>query len=65
MKETLKSVKWMDGLILVMAVWVLTGIRFDDMTTMDVIYLVTFSIWIVLFVVRLAIIYRRVHRGDA
>ncbi len=65
MKETLKSVKWMDGLILVMAIWILAGIRLDSMSTLDVIYLVTFSIWILLFLLRLFLIYRRVKRGES
>lgn len=65
MKETLKSVKWMDGLILVMAIWILAGIRLDSMSTLDVIYLVTFSIWILLFLLRLFLIYRKVKRGES
>ena len=65
MKETLKSIKWMDAVILAMAVWILTDINFDDLTTINVIYLVTFTIWIVLFMVRLAIVYQRVKQNGA
>ncbi len=65
MRETLKSIKWMDAVILAMAVWILTDINFDDLTTINVIYLVTFTIWIVLFMVRLAIVYQRVKQNGA
>lgn len=59
MKETLKSIKLMDGLILAMAIWILTDINYDDLTTMNVVYIITFTIWIVLFVLRLIVVYRR------
>ncbi|MBR4696814.1 MAG: hypothetical protein IKO94_12125 [Selenomonadaceae bacterium] len=62
MKETLKSIKVMDGLILGMAIWILMGIDFDAMSTIDMIYLVTFTIWIVLFAVRLVLVYQRTRR---
>ena len=65
MRETLKSIKWMDAVILAMAIWILTDINFDDLTTINVIYLVTFTIWIVLFMVCLAIVYQRVKQNGA
>ncbi|MBQ7477438.1 MAG: hypothetical protein IJT01_00855 [Selenomonadaceae bacterium] len=65
MREVWKSIKWIDGLILGMAIWILVGIDFHNMSTMDQIYLVTFTIWIVLFVLRLFIVYRTTRRdGD-
>ena len=65
MREVWKSIKWIDGLILGMAIWILVGIDFHDMSTMDQIYLVTFTIWIVLFVLRLFIVYRKTRQdGD-
>ncbi|MBQ1509600.1 MAG: hypothetical protein IIZ54_01700, partial [Selenomonadaceae bacterium] len=57
-----KSIKWIDGLILGMAIWILMGIDFHNMSTMDQIYLVTFTIWIVLFVLRLFIVYRKARQ---
>ncbi len=62
MKETLKSIKVMDGLILGMAIWILMGIDFDAMSIIDKVYLVTFTIWIVLFAVRLVLVYQRTRR---
>ncbi len=65
MREALKSFKLMDGLLLAMAVWVLAGIDFDSMSTLDTIYLVTFSIWIVLLAARLVLAYRRARQKEA
>ncbi|MBQ3970845.1 MAG: hypothetical protein II687_01435 [Selenomonadaceae bacterium] len=65
MREVWKSIKWIDGLILGMAIWILVGIDFHNMSTMDQIYLMTFTIWIVLFVLRLFIVYRKTRQdGD-
>lgn len=65
MRDVWKSIKWIDGLILGMAIWILVGIDFQDMSTMDQVYLVTFTIWIVLFVLRLFIVYRKTRQdGD-
>ena len=65
MREVWKSIKWIDGLILGMAIWILVGIDFHNMSTMDQIYLVTFTIWIILFVLRLFIVYRKTRQdGD-
>ena len=62
MREVWKSIKWIDGLILGMAIWILVGIDFHNMSTMDQIYLMTFTIWIVLFVLRLFIVYRKTRQ---
>ncbi|GEM_PF-3970617 len=62
MRDVWKSIKWIDGLILGMAIWILVGIDFQDMSTMDQVYLVTFTIWIVLFVLRLFIVYRKTRQ---
>ena len=65
MRDVWKSIKWIDGLILGMAIWILVGIDFHNMSTMDQIYLMTFTIWIVLFVLRLFIVYRKTRQdGD-
>ena len=65
MRDVWKSIKWIAGLILGMAIWILVGIDFQDMSTMDQVYLVTFTIWIVLFVLRLFIVYRKTRQdGD-
>ena len=65
MRDVWKSIKWIDGLILGMAIWILVGIDFQDMSTTDQVYLVTFTIWIVLFVLRLFIVYRKTRQdGD-
>jgi len=65
MKSVLKSIKLIDALILAMAVWIVAGIDFNNMSTMDKVYVVTFSIWVVLFVLRLFILYRKnVQEGE-
>lgn len=63
MKSVLKSIKLIDALILAMAVWIVIGIDFGNMSVMDKVYVVTFSIWVILFVLRLFILYRKDARG--
>ena len=64
MRSVLKSIKLIDALILAMAVWIVIGIDFGNMSVMDKVYVVTFSIWVVLFVLRLFILYRKNTQGE-
>ncbi len=61
MKQVLQSVNKIDWLIFIMAVWILIEMDMNALTTVDIIYLITFAIWLVLFVVRLFLIYRNMH----
>jgi len=58
-KNLIKEVKPMDWLIMILAVYLLGfKIRYHDLDTIDTVYLVTFSLWLVMFVIRLYFIHK-------
>lgn len=59
MKTILKSVQFLDWLIIAAAVFLLTNMDYANLTTVNIIYLVSFAIWLVLFVARIYIIAKR------
>ncbi len=51
-----KAVHPFDWLIAVAAVWLLKTVDFDNLSAVNIIYLVTFAIWAVLFALRIVIV---------
>lgn len=48
-----------DGLILILALWILHDLDFGNLTLFDKVYLATFGIWFVLFAIRIFILLRK------
>ena len=53
-----KSVGILDGLILVMAVFMFSHLDYDNLSTSDKIYIVGFGLWVIMLVIRVFIIYK-------
>ena len=62
-KKIFKAVHPFDWLIAVAAVIILAKMDFAALETVDIIYLVTFVIWFVLFALRIIIVLRQDARG--
>ena len=59
-KNLIKEIKPMDWLIMALAIY-LMGFRIDygALNTIDIIYLVTFTLWLVMFVIRLYLLSKK------
>ena len=58
MKQVLKEVmRTFDCLILIAAVFLFASFDYDNLTTVDTIYIVTFALWFALLVFRIMIMY--------
>ncbi|MBR1420979.1 MAG: hypothetical protein IJ575_08020 [Selenomonadaceae bacterium] len=57
--EYSKKQKMLDAMIVGVAIFVLGTLDYDNLRTMDYIYLVSFGFWIVTFVIRLYLMYKR------
>ena len=51
--ELLKGLKPMDWFILAVAVYLLSRLNFGNLTTIDIVYLVSLSLWFIMLVIRL------------
>ena len=58
-KKIFKAVHPFDWLIAVAAVIILAKMNFADLSTVDIIYLVTFIIWLILFILRIVIVLKK------
>ena len=54
-----KALRPLDCLIFVAAVFLFYHMDYDNLDTIDIIYIVTFAIWFVLFLVRMYLLYRK------
>ena len=57
--EYSKKQKMLDAMIVGVAIFVLGTLDYDNLRTMDYIYLVSFGFWIVTFVIRIYLMYKR------
>ena len=57
--EYSKKQKMLDAMIVGVAIFVLGTLDYDNLRTMDYIYLVSFGFWIVTFLIRLYLMYKR------
>ena len=58
-KKIFKAVHPFDWLIFLAALVIFGKLDFDALSTVDIIYLVTFVLWFVMFALRIAIVLRR------
>ena len=58
-KKIFKAVNVLDWLIAAAALYIIANMDFANLTTVNIIYLVTFVIWLVLFALRIVIVVRR------
>lgn len=54
-----KAVNILDGLILVLALWIFHDLDFSNLSLFDKVYVATFGIWFILFILRIIIIVRK------
>lgn len=57
--EYSKKQKLLDAMIVGVAIFVLGTLDYDNLRTMDYIYLVSFGFWMVTFAIRLYLMYKR------
>lgn len=53
-----KTVNILDALIFLLAILILRDLDFNNLTLFDKVYIATFGIWLVLFAIRIVIIFR-------
>ena len=53
-----KSLKPFDYILLVVAAWLFSNFNYADLSTIDIIYIVSFTIWFIMLVVRTNIYYQ-------
>lgn len=53
-----KSLKPFDYILLIIAVWMFSHFNYSDLSTVDIVYMVTFTIWFIMLVVRTNIYYQ-------
>ena len=53
-----KSLKPFDYILLVVAAWLFSNFNYNDLSTIDIIYIVSFTIWFIMLVVRTNIYYQ-------
>ena len=53
-----KSLKPFDYILLIVAVWMFSKFNYSDLSTIDIIYIVSFTIWFIMLVVRTNIYYQ-------
>ena len=59
MADMKKVVNVLDVLILLLALWIFHDLDFSNLTLFDKIYVGTFSIWFLLFIIRFVIIFKK------
>ena len=57
--EYSKKQKLLDAMIAAVAIFILSTLDYENLSTMDWIYLVSFGFWMVTFVIRLYLMYKR------
>ena len=61
--EKLKRIRKLDWFILVVAVWLMATLDYDNLQTIDIAYLVSMALWIVFLVMRVVFDLPR-EKGD-
>lgn len=54
-----KAFGLLDILILILALWIFHDLDFNNLTLFDKIYLATFGIWFILFILKIIIVLRK------
>ena len=57
--EYTKTQKILDAVIIAAAVFVFSSLDYDNLRTMDYIYIVSFGFWLVMFIVRIYLMHKR------
>ena len=63
-KKIFKAVHPFDWLIAVAAIIIFAKLNFAELTTVDIIYIVTFVVWAILFALRIFIVLRQNGGGS-
>lgn len=58
-----KTLNFLDALILILALWIFHDLDFNNLNLFDKIYIGTFGIWFVLFILRIIIVLRKKIAG--
>ncbi|MBR3621858.1 MAG: hypothetical protein IKN43_00720 [Selenomonadaceae bacterium] len=59
-----KTMNVLDAVILLLALWIFHGLDFSNLTVFDKIYVGTFAIWFLLFIIRIVIILKKKFGGN-
>ncbi|MBR3722890.1 MAG: hypothetical protein IKN12_09015 [Selenomonadaceae bacterium] len=59
-----KTMNVLDVVILLLALWIFHGLDFSNLTVFDKIYVGTFAIWFLLFIIRIIIILKKKFGGS-
>ncbi|MBO6179771.1 MAG: hypothetical protein J6O04_11385 [Selenomonadaceae bacterium] len=59
-----KTMNVLDVVILLLALWIFHGLDFSNLTVFDKIYVGTFAIWFLLFIIRIIIILKKKFGGN-
>lgn len=60
MLELLKrSMNFLDVLILVAAVYMFSNFDYSNLSTMNIVYIVVFVLWLIMLVVRIFVVYKK------
>lgn len=57
--EYSKLQKLIDGIIIAVAIFVFSSLDYSNLKTLDYIYIVSFGFWIVTFIIRIYLMYKR------
>lgn len=58
-----KALNYLDVLILLLALWIFHDLDFSNLTLFDKVYIGTFGIWFVLFILRIIIVLNKRFAG--
>ncbi|MBR1729212.1 MAG: hypothetical protein IJ728_06770 [Selenomonadaceae bacterium] len=53
-----KSLKLIDYLLLLAAVWMFSSFDYDNLSFINKVYIVSFTFWLVMLIVRIYVVYR-------